>query len=93
MSNTQHYIFIDESGDPGEPFKVDENGIKVPTGASLYYILSAVCLDSNKLFVLENGIMEIRNKYGFKSEIKSTIIPLDMYKDILELVNKIGIYI
>ena len=93
MSNTQHYIFIDESGDPGEPFKVDENGIKVPTGASLYYILSAVCLDSNKLFVLENCIMEIRNKYGFKSEIKSTIIPLDMYKDILELVNKIGIYI
>jgi hypothetical protein len=93
MPNTQHYIFIDESGDPGEPFRLDEKGNKVPTGASLYYILSAVCLDSQKLFALENGIVEIRNKYSFKSEIKSTIIPLDMYKDILKLINEIGIYI
>jgi hypothetical protein len=91
MSNPQHYIFIDESGDPGKPFKVDGNGTKVPTGASLYYILSAICLDSQKLFALENGIMEIRGKYGFKSEIKSTIIPLPMYKDILDLVNIIEI--
>jgi hypothetical protein len=93
MSNKQHYIFIDESGDPGKPFKLDDTGIMVPTGASLYYILSAVCLDSDKLFSLENGIMEVRNKYGFKSEIKSTIIPLDMYKDILGLVNKLEILI
>jgi hypothetical protein len=91
MANSQHYIFIDESGDPGKPFKIDNTGIKVPTGASLYYILSAICLDSKNLFALENGIMEIRNKYGFKSEIKSTIIPLEMYKDILDLVNKIEI--
>ena len=73
MSSHQHYIFIDESGDPGKPFKINEAGDKVPTGASLYYILSAICLDSKKLFALENGIMEIRNKYGFKSEIKSNI--------------------
>ena len=90
-SNIQHYIFIDESGDPGRPFTVDENGDKIPTGSSLYYILSAVCLDSRKLFDLENGIMEIRNKYGFKSEIKSNLIPLEMYKEILDLVNKIEI--
>ncbi len=91
MFNTQHYIFIDESGDPGKPFEINNTGEKVQTGASLYYILSAICLDSQKLFTLENGIMEIRNQYGFKSEIKSTIIPLEMYKDILDLINKIEI--
>jgi hypothetical protein len=91
VTNPQHYIFIDESGDPGKPFEIDNDGEKIPTGASLYYILSAVCLDSKKLFALENGIMEIRNKFGFKSEIKSTIIPLEMYKEILGLVNKIEI--
>ena len=93
MANIQHYIFIDESGDPGQPYKTDETGNKVPTGASLYYILSAVCLDSQKLFALENGIMEVRSKYGFKSEIKSTIIPLEMYKDILDLINVLEIVI
>jgi hypothetical protein len=46
-----------------------------------------------KLFALENGIMDIRNKYGFRSEIKSTIIPLKMYEDILDLINKIEILI
>lgn len=91
MANIQHYIFIDESGDPGKPFEIDISGNKVPTGSSLFYILSAICIDSQKLFALENGIMEIRNAYGFKSEIKSTIIPLEMYKDILGLVNKIEI--
>ena len=91
MANIQHYIFIDESGDPGKPFKLDDSGVKVPTGASLYYILTAICLDSKKLFALENGIMEIRHRYGFRSEIKSTIIPLTMYANILELINKIEI--
>lgn len=76
MANPQYYIFIDESGDPGKPYTSDTKGNKLPTGASLFYILSAVCLNSAKLFALENGIMEIRNKFGFKSEIKSTIIPL-----------------
>jgi hypothetical protein len=91
MANIQHYIFIDESGDPGKPYTINNAGEKVPTGASLYYILSAICLDSMKLFALENGILEIRHKYGFRSEIKSTIIPLKMYEDILDLVNKIEI--
>ena len=91
MANIQHYIFIDESGDPGKPFKTDATGKKVPTGASLFYILSAVCLDSTKLFALENGILEIRNKFGFRSEIKSTIIPITMYKELLDLINQLEI--
>ena len=36
MSN---FIFIDESGDPGKPFKKIDNKEKVATGASLFYIL------------------------------------------------------
>lgn len=91
MANTQHYIFVDESGDPGKPFESDETGNKIPTGSSLFYILTAVYLDSTKLFALENEIMEIRQKYRFRSEIKSTIIPLDMYKDLLTIINKISI--
>ena len=91
MSNIQHYLFIDESGDPGKPFETDSSGSKIPTGASLFYILTAICLDSVKLFAVENEIMEIRQKYGFRSEIKSTIITLTMYQDLLGIVNKIGI--
>lgn len=93
MANIQHYIFVDESGDPGKPFKTDLRGNKIPTGASLFYILSAVYLDSPKLFALENGIMEIRNKFGFKSEIKSTIIPLEMYKELLNIINQLGVVV
>lgn len=91
MANVQHYIFIDESGDPGKPFETDTTGNKIPTGASLFYILTAIYLDSVKLFALENEIMEIRQKYGFRSEIKSTIIPLEMYKDLLGIINKVEI--
>ena len=91
MANIQHYIFVDESGDPGKPFEADADGNKIRTGASLFYILTAIYLDSIKLFALENEIMEIRQKYGFRSEIKSTIIPLEMYKDLLEIINKIGV--
>ncbi len=93
MSNPQHYIFVDESGDPGQPFCVDAAGNKAPTGSSLFYILSAVYLDSAKLFAMENMIMEIRGKFGFRSEIKSTIIPLDMYKDLLGIINRLGIIV
>lgn len=63
MSTIQHYIFIDESGDPGKPYEIDATGSKVETGASLFYILSAIYLDSTKLFALEN------KKYGNPSEI------------------------
>src|SRR3989344_2377660 len=90
MANIQHYILIDESGDPGKPFETDATGNKITTGASLFYILSATYLDSVKLFALENEIMEIRRKYGFRSEIKSTIIPLPMYMDLLAIINRVG---
>lgn len=92
MSNNKHsYIFIDESGDPGRLYKIDSNGDKQPTGASLFYILSAVCLDSKKLFLAEHEIMKVKGKYGFKSEIKSTTIPLVLYKDLLKIINKLDI--
>lgn len=93
MANIQHYIFVDESGDPGKPFEIDAAGNKIPTGSSLFYILTAICLDSTKLFALENEIMEIRQQYGFRSEIKSTIIPLEMYTNLLGIINKIGVFI
>lgn len=86
-----NYIFIDESGDPGQPFIKVETGNKVPTGASMFYILSAVCLSTDKLFELENDLTEIRAKYGFRSELKSTIVPLTLYKDVLALINELEI--
>jgi len=86
-----NYIFIDESGDPGKPYEVDDSGDKISTGASAYYILSAVCVDSRKLFATENRIMEIKNKYGYRSEIKSQNIPLGLYKDLLNIINELEI--
>lgn len=93
MSNIQHYIFIDESGDPGKPFEIDATGNKVPTGSSLFYILSAICLDSPKLFTLENKIMEVKSKYGYSGELKSNNIPLKLYKDLLGIINELEIKI
>ncbi len=89
--NPHQYIFIDESGDPGKLFRVDNHGKKIATGASEYYILSAVCVDSKTLFALENKILEVRQKYGYRSELKSTSIPLQMYKDLLDIINDLGI--
>jgi len=86
-----NYIFIDESGDPGKLYKTDNQGNKILTGASLFYILSAVCLDSKQLFSLEEMMMQTKNKYGFKSELKASIIPLSMYKDLLKIINKLEI--
>jgi len=86
-----NYIFVDESGDPGKPYILDEKGNKIFTGASLYYILTAVYLDSKKLFLLENRFLETKNKFNFKSEVKSETIPLELYKSLLELINEIKI--
>ena len=88
-----NFIFIDESGDPGKPFVKTDGGKKMPTGASLFYILSAVCLDSKQLFALENNIIQIKNKYNYRNELKSTNIPLGLYKDILDLINKLEIQV
>lgn len=91
MEKSFNYIFVDESGDPGKPYKTDDTGNKVLTGASLYYILSAICLDSKKLFLLEDKIIEIKNKFGYKKEIKSTDVSLPLYKALLETLNELNI--
>lgn len=93
MSN-QHYIFVDESGDPGKPFKVDAGGNRIPTGSSLFYIISAVCLDSIKLFALEQRFLEIKNDFEYRKEIKSSEISLPLHEKLLTVVNdlKIPIY-
>lgn len=93
MANIQHYIFIDESGDPGKPFNVSATGGKVSTGSSLFYILSAIYLNSPKLFSLEDKMMEVKSKYGYKSELKSGTIPLTLYADLLKIINALEIKI
>ena len=35
MANIQHYIFIDESGDPGKPFETDATGNKTKISLKL----------------------------------------------------------
>ncbi len=89
--NNKHYIFVDESGDPGKPFGIDASGNKVATGASMFYILTAICVDSKDLFLLENRIIEIKNKYGYRSELKAQNIPLNLYKDLLNIINELNI--
>lgn len=92
--NNQHYIFVDESGDPGKPYEIDAGGNKMSTGSSLFYILSAACLDSTKLFGLEQRFLEIKNDFEYKKEIKSSEISLPLHEKLLTVVNdlKIPIY-
>lgn len=90
------YIFVDESGDPGEPFKTDKNnkyvldskGNKIKTGASDYYIVSALLVDIKKLHKFEHDILETKNKFGYRDEIKSNTIPLNLYEALLKLLDK-----
>ncbi len=91
MKKVFHYIFVDESGDPGKPYKINEKGEKKLTGASLYYVLTAIYLNSEKLFLLEKRLLEIKNKYKYKSELKSESIPLLLYKELLEVINELKI--
>jgi len=93
MAKSFNFVFVDESGDPGKPYEIDSAGNKIPTGASLFYILSAVRLDSPKLFSLESKIMEIKNKYQYKGEIKAQNIPLKLYRDLLNIINELQIKI
>src|SRR3989344_3595826 len=90
MAN-QHYIFVDESGDPGKPFKTDKDGNQIPTGSSMFYIISAVCLDSPKLFALEQIFLEIKNEFEYKKEIKSSEISLPLHEKLLTVVNSLEI--
>jgi hypothetical protein len=93
MASIQHYIFVDESGDPGKPFTFDSSGNKIPTGSSLFYILSAVCLDSTKLFKLEQRFLEIKNEFEYIKEIKSSEISLPLHEKLLTVVNNLEIQI
>lgn len=83
-----NYIFVDESGDPGKPYKIDDDGKKIPTGASLFYIVSALPTTSNELFLMEDKILEIKRQFGYKGEIKSSEISLNLYKALLEVINE-----
>ena len=93
MAKSFNFVFVDESGDSGKPYEIDSAGNKIPTGASLFYILSAVRLDSPKLFSLESKIMEIKNKYQYRGEIKAQNIPLKLYRDLLNIINELQIKI
>ncbi len=85
-----NYIFVDESGDPGKPYKT-VGGKRVFTGASKFYIVTALPIDSEELFSIEQKLTAIKHKYKFKKEIKSTIIPLAMYKDLLGIFNELNV--
>ena len=84
------FIFVDESGDPGKPYKII-NSKKIPTGSSLFYIVTALPVTSEELFSIEQEVIKIKHKYKFKKEIKSTIIPLPMYEDLLKALKKFKI--
>jgi len=88
---SSNYIFVDESGDPGRPYKTDESGDKISTGASLYYIISAIALNSQELFLMEERIMEIKNKFKYNKEIKSNYVSLGLYKALLNILNELNI--
>lgn len=91
MAKIENFIFVDESGDPGKPFEIDAKGNKTPTGSSLYYIISAVCLDEKRLFLLEHKLMEIKTKFGYTKEIKSDDVSLKLYKSLLNILNELDI--
>lgn len=94
MAKVDNYIFVDEAGDPGPLFSVDPfTDIKSLTGASPFYIISALCVDFKKLFLLEQRVMEVKNKFGYRKEIKSNEISLPLYAALLEIVNELDIRI
>lgn len=92
MANLSHnFIFVDESGDPGKPYHIDSNGNKTPTGASTYYILSALVVNSAELYILEEEILKTKIKFGYKKEIKSTDVSLGLYEALLRILNQLEI--
>lgn len=93
VTKQRFYLFIDESGDPGKPFKIDPSGNKIKTGASAYYIVSVLAMDNLKMYAIEDEILALKNKYSYFKEIKSTEISLPFYKDLLSLINKYNINI
>jgi hypothetical protein len=88
---THTFIFVDEAGDPGRPFTVDAQGKKIATGSSAFYIISALCLDEKKMFLIEHQMTEVKTKFGYKKEIKSNEISLGLYKELLEILDALDI--
>lgn len=91
MAKVDNFLFVDESGDPGKPFHVDENGRSVPTGASLYYILAALCVSPKKLHELEHRVAEVKSSFGYKKEIKTNDVSLKLYDALLGVLNEVGV--
>jgi hypothetical protein len=93
MAKVSNYIFVDEAGDPGAPFLLGPLGEQVPTGASPFYIISALCVDEKALYLLENRMMEVKSSFGYLKEIKSNEISLPLYEALLNIVNELDIKI
>lgn len=91
MAKVDHFIFVDESGDLGEPFVFDATGKKIPTGTTPFYILSALCLSEKTLFLMEHRMMELKVESGYKKEIKSNEISLGLYEKLLNVLNELDI--
>lgn len=95
----KNFLFIDESGDPGRPFKVDKrgapildkNGNKIPTGASKYYIITVLPISSRMVFALEEEVLKTKMRSGYKGELKSNLISLKLYEALLKVVVKFGL--
>lgn len=90
-SKVDSFLFVDESGDPGEPFVMDESGKKIPTRTTPFYIISSLCLNDATLFLLEHEMMKTRLSFEYTKEIKSNEISLGLYKELLNILNKFKI--
>src|SRR3989338_9070973 len=72
-------------------FSSKQIAVRITTGASAFYIITAICLDEKKLFLLEHQMMEAKNAAGYKKEIKSNEISLRLYGELLKIVNTLDI--
>ena len=86
MAKVENYIFVDEAGDPGPLFTIDSvTNKKEETGASSFYIITALCVSVEKLYLLEHRMMEVKNTFGYKKEIKSSSIFLFLVRMVYSL--------
>jgi len=92
MAKVDNFIFVDEAGDPGEPFKINpETGKKIATGASPFYIISALCVTEKQLNQISHRFSEIKASFGYTREVKSSDIGIPLYTALLELVNELEV--
>lgn len=92
MAKVEHFVFVDESGDPGVAFTIDAiSGIKAATGASTFYIIAALCVPVDKLPLLQHRMAELKAAAGYKKEIKSSDISLRLYAALLDLINELDL--